>query len=190
MRGLIGKPCRRTDALTNKGARGPLVIAPVKQTTLRDQTNTTWAQRRLRPTVALDRLAPRLGWLSHCGLCPLCPRKRTQDDNNRDCVGRTLWLPASPRQLRRLCVKRLTGAGTLDFFAEFFGRPALSRLVNLSSTTPLQQRRIKTLFSMLSSIRRFSRRSDQKVNTLECKVQLCVQRFARQCWLPLRFAYC
>src|SRR5215469_991179 len=122
-----------------------------------------------------------------CGNVAL-PRKRTHDANN--CVGRTLGLPASPRQLRRLCAKRLRGAGTSDFFAEFFGRPALPRLVNLNSTTPLQQRRIKTLFSMLSSIRRFSRRSDQKVNTLECKVQLCVQRFARQCWLPLRFAYC
>src|SRR6516164_7750245 len=86
-------------------------------------------------------------------------RKRTHDENNRDCVGRTLGLPASPRQLRRLCAKRLTGAGTLDFFAEFFGRPALPRLVNLSSTTPLQQRRIKTLLSMLSLIRRFSRSS-------------------------------
>src|SRR6516165_10034455 len=89
--------------------------------------------------------------------CPLYLRKRTHDENNRDCVGRTLGLPASPRQLRRLCAKRLTGAGTLDFFAEFFGRPALPRLVNLSSTTPLQQRRIKTLLSMLSIIRRFSR---------------------------------
>src|SRR6516164_10326857 len=94
------------------------------------------------------------------------PRKRTHNENNRDCVGRTLGLPASPRQLRRLCAKRLTGAGTLDFFAEFF---ALPRLVNLSSTTPLQQRRIKTLLSMLSLIRRFSRWSDQKVNTLECQ---------------------
>ena len=25
-----------------------------------------------------------------CGLCPLCPRNRTHDENNRVCVGRTL----------------------------------------------------------------------------------------------------
>jgi hypothetical protein len=110
--------------------------------------------------------------LIHRGLCRLYPRKRTHDENNRDCVGRTLDHEGRCQHHRdnyRLCAKRLTEAWTLDFFAEFFGRPALPRVVNLSSTTLLQQTRIKILLSMLSSIRRFSRRSDQKVNTLECQ---------------------
>ena len=53
MRGLIGKPCRRTDALTNKGARGPLVIAPIKQTTLARPNHMGTAATRL--AVALER---------------------------------------------------------------------------------------------------------------------------------------
>src|SRR5215472_7211681 len=70
--------------------------------------------------------------------------------------------------------KVINGSRDFGLFCGIFRTPRSARFVNLSSTTLLQQRRIKILFSMLSSIRRFSSRCDQKVNTLECQsVPMC-----------------
>jgi hypothetical protein len=113
---------------------GHLLIQICLQTTLQNPIT------RQAPSQICSEIFKVLG----IGLCPLCPRKRTHDENKY--VGRTLGLPASPRQLRRLCAKRLTGAG-LWTFCGIFGRPALPRLVNFNSTTPLPQRRTKILFS-------------------------------------------